>query len=93
MESEESILSTAAELGLALKEREEDLRLEELAARVNSLLVGQFDKLIAILYRMDVSDVKLKQLLKDHPGEDAGMIVAKLMVERQAQKIRSRAQF
>ena len=93
MDKDEPVRSAANELGLLLKETDAGKRFEELADKVNALLVGDFDRLITILYRMDVSDIKLKQLLKKNPGEDAGKIIAQLMVERQAQKLQSRQQF
>jgi len=33
---------------------------------------------------------KLKHLLKENPGEDAGFVIADLIIERQLQKIKSR---
>jgi len=46
-----------------------------------------------ILYRMDVSEIKLKQLLNENPGTDAALIITDLMIERQEQKMISRQQF
>lgn len=66
---------------------------EELASYVNGLIQTDFEQLVRILYRMDVSEPKLKQLLKDHPEEDAGKLIASMMIERQAQKIRTRKMF
>lgn len=93
MHSDESIQAVGTELGLLFRERDNELRFRQLSDKINDLLVNDFDRLIAILYRMDVSDIKLKNLLKNNPGEDAGKIIAELMVERQAQKIKSREQF
>lgn len=93
MHSDESIQAVGIELGLMFRETDSDLRFRQLADKINDLLINDFDRLIAILYRMDVSDIKLKNLLKNNPGEDAGKIIAELMVERQAQKIKSREQF
>ena len=42
---------------------------------------------------MDVSEIKLKQLLNENAGTNAAVIIAELMIERQAEKIRSRQQF
>jgi hypothetical protein len=42
---------------------------------------------------MDISETKLKQLLQDNPGTNAGIIIAELMIERQAEKIKSRQQY
>jgi hypothetical protein len=65
----------------------------ELAAYINDLIKNNFDKLIAYLYRIDVNEEKLKTLLQQNPGEDAGNIIATLIIERQQQKIKWRKQF
>jgi hypothetical protein len=49
--------------------------------------------LIAVLYRLDVSEEKLKTLLKESHDVDAGIIITDLIIERQVQKIKSRQQF
>ncbi|MEO6730507.1 MAG: hypothetical protein ABIN01_04775 [Ferruginibacter sp.] len=65
----------------------------QLSAYINQLIQTDFQKLITILYRVDVSEPKLKKLLKEHPAEDAGKIIAALIIERQWQKIQSRQQY
>lgn len=60
---------------------------------INSLVSNNFNKLISILYRLDINESKLKQLLAANPGEDAGMIIADLIIERQMQKQISRKKF
>jgi len=64
-----------------------------LVEKINDLINNDFQKLVLILYRMDVSEIKLKQLLNENAGTNAALIIADLMVERQAEKIRSRQQF
>jgi hypothetical protein len=61
-----------------------------LADKINELLNNDFQKLVSILYRMDVSEIKLKLLLKDNPERDAAIMIADLMIERQVQKMKSR---
>jgi hypothetical protein len=61
-----------------------------LADKINDLINTDFQKLVSILYRVDVSEPKLKKLLKENPNTDAGLLIADLMIERQAEKIRSR---
>lgn len=39
---------------------------------------------------MDINEAKLRQLLHDNPAEDAGMIIADLIIERQMQKLKSK---
>lgn len=65
----------------------------QLSAYINNLIKNDFDKLIAYLYRIDVNEQKLKSLLQQNPGEDAGNIIATLIIERQEQKIKTRQQF
>lgn len=75
----------------------DEISLDELQIRlgsyVNQLIQTDFQKLITVLYRIDVSEPKLKTLLQQHPQEDAGKIIAALIIERQLQKIKTRQQF
>lgn len=64
--------------------------LETLSAYINQLINEDFSKLINLLYRVDVNEDKLKMLLKNSVNEDAGSIIANLILERQASKIRNR---
>jgi hypothetical protein len=61
-----------------------------LAAVINQMILHQYDRLIQLLYRMDIDEKKLKTLLQDHPKTDAGRIMAALVIEREQQKIASR---
>jgi hypothetical protein len=90
---EEAIKSIVEKLGLSTKENNFSLKKEWLALQINNLLNTDFQKLVSILYRMDVSEHKLKLLLKDNPDTDAGLLIADLMIERQVEKIKSRQQF
>lgn len=63
---------------------------QELAAFVNNLINTNFEKLVSLLYRIDVSEIKLKELLKNNEDKNAGDIIAALIIERQQQKIKSR---
>lgn len=63
---------------------------ELLSAKINHLIVNDFNRLIQILYRADISEKKLKQLLEENKTEDAGKLIGALFIERQLQKIKSR---
>lgn len=67
-----------------------ELLKERLSSHINFLIQSDFQKLVSILYRVDVSEPKLKHLLKENPGYDASNIIADLIIERQLQKIKSR---
>jgi hypothetical protein len=64
-----------------------------MAVAINLLILNDFQKLIQLLYRTDVSEMKLKQILKDNPHTDAGKIIASLVIERQLQRIQSKKDF
>ncbi len=64
--------------------------LHVLAREINRLILHDINKLISILYRADVNEQKLNNILSRHKNEDAGMLIAVLFIERQMQKIKSR---
>ena len=66
---------------------------EKLTAFINELILNDFQRLITILYRIDVDEKKLKRILKENTGTDAGEIIATLVIEREIQKIETRKQF
>ena len=64
-----------------------------LADHVNQLINTDFDRLVSLLYRIDVPEKKMRQLLDQQQGENAPLLIADLIIERQLQKIESRKQF
>ena len=94
METNELIQLLNNELAIEIADkRTVDEIQEELAAYLNHLIKNDFDKLITYLYRIDVSEEKLKTLLQQQQEEDAGNIIASLIIERQLQKIETRKKF
>jgi len=67
--------------------------IKALMAYLNDLIVREPDKLISLLYRMDVNELTLKEQLSSHPLENAAAIIARLIIERQVQKIEARKRF
>ncbi|HMK17974.1 MAG TPA: hypothetical protein VK492_07245 [Chitinophagaceae bacterium] len=70
-----------------------DLLKERLSTHINFLIQSNFQKLVSILYRVDVSESKLKHLLKENQGFDTANIITDLIIERELQKIRSRQKY
>ncbi|HUB59059.1 MAG TPA: hypothetical protein VL978_00070 [Puia sp.] len=70
-----------------------DMLGQTLAERVNTLIMDDFNRLVQLLYRIDVSEEKLKKLLKENTGTDAGLLIARLILERQWQKIETRRKY
>ncbi len=66
---------------------------KELAAFVNHLINTDFEKLVFLLYRIDVRESIIKQLLALPSASNAGELIADAIIARQAEKIESRKQF
>lgn len=49
---------------------------------INEWITQDFKKLLLVLYRLDVSEKKLSQLLAENKGVDAANIIAALIIER-----------
>ena len=64
-----------------------------LIARIEELAEKNIDKLMWLLYRVDVSERKLHATLKQTPPEQFAPVIADLIIERQIQKIKSRNEF
>ena len=64
-----------------------------LADRINTMINADFNRLVSLLYRVDVSETKLKQMLRENAGTDAGLLIARLILERQWQKIETRKKY
>ncbi len=71
----------------------EHLSAEELATYINEMILRDFTGLMNLLYRLDVSETKIRKLLDEMQHEDAGKIIAAVIIERQLQKIKSKQQF
>lgn len=66
---------------------------DRLATHNNHLLLHQFEQLVQLLYRIDVSEQKLKKILQHNPGTNAGELIADLLIQRQLEKLASRQSF
>lgn len=67
--------------------------MRELAAAINHLVQTDFTRLANTLYRLDVSEARLKQVLQQEADTNAGELIAALIVERQLEKINTRSRF
>jgi hypothetical protein len=81
------------QLQLSGKSDTYDQLLNEIASRINYLITYDFSLLISVLYRLDISEKKLKQLLAESAKTTAGDIIAEMIIKRQLQKIESRKAF
>jgi hypothetical protein len=63
---------------------------DTLAASINEMITGDFSGLVNLLYRFDIDEKKLRELLRSNSDVDAGYIIADLLIEREKQKEKSR---
>jgi len=93
MNNDEIIIAASKELDIVIDKSNHSNLSQALAEKINELINNDFQKLISILYRIDVSESKLQQVLAANRQVDAGSIIADLIIERQKEKIRTREQF
>jgi len=71
---------------------QQDALLQQLQAVINDWIVHHFDKLVQLLYTVDVDEKRLKFLLQQQPNEEAAVIISRLLLDRQLQKAEWRKQ-
>lgn len=82
-------INQSLEISLPVTISSKELK-EKLTALINDLINHDFEKLVFYLYRIDVNETRMKQLLDQRDGENAAGLIADLIIERQLEKIKSR---
>ncbi|MCO5231473.1 MAG: hypothetical protein M9958_09990 [Chitinophagales bacterium] len=67
--------------------------LDWLSAYIDKLISEDFDGLLFLLYRIDVNEDKVREMLAATNGINASRTIAELILERQKQKIYWRNKF
>lgn len=70
----------------------EELR-KQLTEQINQLINEDFEKLVFLLYRIDVDEARMRALLAKQENSNSAELLADLVLERQLQKIKSRRDF
>lgn len=81
------------ELGLELRVNEQQPLLAALAMLIEQLLARDYEKLVYFLYRVDVSETKIRALLEQAAGENTPALLAAAIVDRLQEKVLSRKQY
>ena len=63
---------------------------QQLKEAINHLIESDFPGLVQILYRIDVSETRVRQSLQQSPQEDAATLLAEIIVNRMLQTISTR---
>ena len=77
-------------LELSTQAETDELRRKQILATIDWLIVNDFHKLVYILYRVDVSEKKMENVLAQRQNEDAAELILALIIERESEKIKSR---
>ena len=93
MEDEQPLQTILNKLDITLDQGDYSSAKQMVIQKINDLIQNDFQRLVSILYTIDVSEKKLKQLLKENTSTDAAVIITELMIERQLQKVRSRQEY
>ena len=92
-EDNSSINSTLLRLNSTLTVFEKEELREQLKGYIIYLLLNDFNKLVQLLYQVDVNEQKLKQLIKENPQMNASVLITDLLIQRQEEKIKTRETF
>lgn len=94
METKALLYDLNTSYGLDLQETPTMDTLEALLAeKINDMINKDFNALVQLLYRIDVNETKLRGVLRDNQASDSGRLIARLILERQWQKILTRREY
>ena len=71
----------------------EKLSKDKLEAFINECIKSDFPKLVQLLYRIDVSEKKLKTILQENKDQDACKLIAEVILERLSATKKARESF
>lgn len=60
---------------------------------INFLLNKDMSRLLNALYRIDISETKVKEVLTESPPDNIGADLAELIIEREQQKVMTRLKY
>ncbi len=64
----------------------DQLSKQELIDTINYLIINDFERLIYVLYRIDVSEHKIRDLLENRSDINAANLIADAIITRQSEK-------
>ncbi len=63
-----------------------------LTEKLSDLMVKNFDEVLKILYRIDINEIKVKNVIQSNNNYKAPLL-ADLIIERQLQKVKTREKY
>ncbi|WP_372473901.1 hypothetical protein AB4865_01120 [Capnocytophaga sp. ARDL2] len=91
-EAQQAIISIAQGLdeANAVVKPSFEAQFEALVEYIDDLIQRDFNKLISILYRVDVSEEKLKKALQENKHTPTCQVIATMLLERELEKRKRR---
>ncbi|MBF8456162.1 hypothetical protein IV494_03115 [Kaistella sp. G5-32] len=93
MENNKALINVIT--NLQIEEKSNTKQFEALVAFIDDLIRNDFNRLLSILYRVDISEQKLKIKLAENKetAVRSAEIIAQLLLDREEEKIKSRAKY
>ena len=66
---------------------------KKLEDHLRFLILHDQERLVQLLYTVDIDERKLKALLQQHPNEDAAAIMCTMILQRQQEILQAREQY
>ena len=66
--------------------KQEEMR-QQLIAYITYLFLNDFNRLVQLLYRVDVKEDTLKQQLKENSQTESAVVITDLLISRQKEKL------
>ena len=77
-----------------LNEKSYETQFEMLTQFIDHLIQTDFNRLLSILYRVDISEEKLKSKLAESKDQQfSSQIIAQMLIDREVEKIASRVKY
>ncbi len=86
-------IQNSLDLSIDFEGDQKEEMIKALAVLIKDLLDNDLEKLIAAIYRIDVSEMDFRQTITTAPPESVHIEVSRLIVERQLQKLKLRREF
>lgn len=87
------LMQTTVVPGVSGDEEELERLLDFMASRIESLMATQFEALMSMMYRLDISESKLRQALAASNPENPAKSLARLIIQRQKQRVATRDKY
>ncbi|WP_236979569.1 hypothetical protein [Membranihabitans maritimus] len=87
------LLRNSFQIEKGSKEISEEELLEMLTGRISSMIDENTDLLFSLLYRLDISEAKIKKVIDRQKDESISRGLAKLVLERQKERLRTKAKY